>query len=101
MPTEYAGIPRDSVVAQQVHHAEQGAERTPQPEPAPIAAAAALQPDLDPSGLRVFAKAIRCIVRPHSSDEAAPRRSRSDPAVLAGAAAAVAAAAIIMLRRSR
>lgn len=103
MPAEYAGIPRDSVVAQQVHHSEHVAERTPQPEPepAPLAAAAALKPDLDLSGLRAFAKALRCIVRPHARDEVGPRMSRSRMAVVAGGAAAGVAAAVIMLRRSR
>lgn len=101
MPAEYAGIPRDSVVAQQVHHAEHVAERTPRPEPAPVAAAAAVKPDLDVSRLRAFANAIRCVVRPHPGDEAAPRMSRSRTAAVAGGAAAVASAAIIMLRRSR
>ncbi len=103
MPAEYAGIPRDSVVAQQVHHAAHVAERIPQPEPepAPVAAAAALKPDLDLSGPRAFAKALRCIVRPYPSDEVGPSMSRSRMAVVAGGAAAVVAAAIIMLRRSR
>lgn len=101
MPAEHAGIPRDSVVAQQVHHAEHVAQRTPQPEPAPVAAAAAVKPDLDLRALRAFAKAIRCIVRPHPSDEARPRTSRSRTAAVAGGAAAVVSAAVIMLRRSR
>lgn len=102
MPTDYAGIPRSSAVAQQIHHAEHVAERSPQPQPqpAPIAAAAALKPDLDLSGLRTFARAIGCIVRPHLGDEAPPAMSRSRTAVVAGAAAAV-AAAVIMLGRSR
>lgn len=99
MPTEYAGIPRDSLVAQQVHHAEHVAARTPQPEPAPVAAAAALKPDLDASGLRAFAKALRCVVRPQPADEPARRTSRSRTAVVAGGAAAVAAAAILLRRR--
>jgi hypothetical protein len=100
MTTEQAGIPLDSAVAQQ-HHSQHAAERTPRPEPLPIATAAALKPDTDPTALHTIGKAIGCILRPYPIDDSDPRGSRRRIAIaVAGVALAVSAVLVAGWARS-
>lgn len=100
MPTEQAGIPQHSAVAQQAHQAAQTDDRKPQPEPAPIAAAAAARPGSDLSTPRAIGRAIGCLLRPYPIDDTDPRGSKRRVAVICAGAVGV-VALLVRLRRSR
>lgn len=100
MTTKQAGIPENSAVAQQVHHAVHKTDRKPQPEPAPVAAPAIVKPGADLSWLRDIRKAIACVLRPYPIDDADPRASKRRLAVLFAGALGV-LALLVGLRRAR
>lgn len=98
--TEQAGIPENSAVAQQVHHAVQKTDRKPRPEPAAVAAPAIVKPGADLSWLRSIGKAIACVLRPYPIDDADPRGSvRRLAVVFAGTLGVL--ALLVGLRRAR
>lgn len=97
MSTERAGIPANSAVAQQVHHAEQTAQRAEADAPP----SALLKPRLDSTPLPAVGKAIRCVLRPYPIDDADPRLSTVRVAVVLIGAVAVVSASVFVLRRAR